>query len=95
MYALALIKHAFMHPQTALHNLGVIGVVKLQRLSESEDVLLTAVSGQRGQRSPARMAASITMVGKDGRNCPPATTARMIRIPVSPVMSVTRSRASP
>ena len=37
MYALALIKHAFMHPQTALHNLGVIAVVKLQRLSESKE----------------------------------------------------------
>jgi len=35
-------------PQIALHDLGVAGVVKLQRLSESEQVLLTPVSGQRG-----------------------------------------------
>ena len=35
-------------PQIALHDLGVVGVVKLQRLSQSKDVLLTPVSSKRG-----------------------------------------------
>ena len=35
-------------PQISLNNLRVIGVAKLQRLSESKNVLLTPVSGQRG-----------------------------------------------
>ena len=77
-------------PQIALHDLGVVGVVKLQRLSESKDVLLTPVSGQRGSDLRLRgMAAPITMGGEDAGSRSPATTARMIRIPVSPVISVT------
>ena len=35
-------------PQIALHDLGVVVVVKLQRPSEGKDVLLTPVSGRRG-----------------------------------------------
>ena len=55
-------------PQIALHDLGVVGVVKLQRLSESKDVLLTPVSGQRGSDLRLRgMAAPITMGGQYGR----------------------------
>ena len=53
-------------PQIAL--LGAVGVVKLQRLSESKDVLLTPVSSQRG--SDLRlggMAAPITMGCQHGR----------------------------
>jgi hypothetical protein len=50
-------------PQIALHDLGVVGVVKLQRLSESKDVLLTPVSGQRGSDLRLRgMTAPIAMV---------------------------------
>ena len=55
-------------PQIALHDLGVVGVVKLQRLSESKDVLLTPVSGQRGSDLRFRgMAAPIAMGGQDDR----------------------------
>jgi hypothetical protein len=35
-------------PQIALGDLGMIGVVELQRLTESKNVLLPSVSGQRG-----------------------------------------------
>ena len=35
-------------PQITLHDFGVVGLVKRQRLSESKDVLLTPVSSQRG-----------------------------------------------
>ena len=49
-------------PQIALHDLGVVGVVKLQRPSESKDVLLTPVSGRRGSDLLLRgMAAPITI----------------------------------
>ena len=49
-------------PQIALHDLGAVGVVKLQRLSQSKDMLLTPVSGQRGSDFLLRgMAAPITM----------------------------------
>jgi hypothetical protein len=55
-------------PQIALHDLGVVGVVKLQRLSESKDVLLTPVSGQRGSDLRLRgMTAPIAMGGQHGR----------------------------
>src|SRR5271157_1999615 len=55
-------------PQIALHDLGVVGVVKLQRLCESKDMLLTPVSGQRGGDLRLRgMAAPITMGGECGR----------------------------
>ena len=55
-------------PQIALHDLGVVGVVKLQRLSESKHVLLTPVSGQRGSDLLLRgMAAPITIGGQHGR----------------------------
>ena len=55
-------------PQIALHDLGVVGVVKLQRLCQSKDVLLTPVSGQRGSDLRLRgMAAPITMGGQYGR----------------------------
>ena len=55
-------------PQIALHDLGVVGVVKLQGLSESKDVFLTPVSGQRGSDLRLRgMAAPIPMGGQDGR----------------------------
>ena len=55
-------------PQIALHDLGVVGVVKLQRLSESKDVLLAPVSGQRGSDLLLRgMPAPITMGGQYGR----------------------------
>ena len=55
-------------PQIALHDLGVVGVVKLQRLPESKHVLLTPVSGQRGSDLLLRgMAAPITMGGQHGR----------------------------
>src|ERR1700733_102473 len=55
-------------PQIALYDLGVVGVVKLQRLSQSKDMLLTPVSGQRGSDLLLRgMAAPITMGGQYGR----------------------------
>src|SRR5271165_1090690 len=51
-------------PQIALDDLGVVGVVKLKRLSESKDMLLTPVSGQRGSDLRLRgMAAPIAMSG--------------------------------
>jgi hypothetical protein len=51
-------------PQIALHDLGVGGVVKLQRLSESKDMLLTPVSGQRG--GDLRLRGTTTMGGHYG-----------------------------
>ena len=55
-------------PQIALRDFGVVGVVKLQRPSESENVLLTPVSSPRGSDLRLRgMAAPITMGGQHGR----------------------------
>ena len=55
-------------PKIALHDLGVVGVVKFQGLSESKDVFLTPVPGQRGNDLRLRgMAAPITMGGQYGR----------------------------
>src|ERR1700751_98395 len=55
-------------PQIALHDLGAVGVVKLQRLSQSKDMLLTPVSAQRGSDLLLRgVAAPITMGGQYGR----------------------------
>ena len=55
-------------PQIAFRDLRVVGVVKLQRLSERKDMLLTPVSGQRGSDLRLRgMAAPITMGGQYGR----------------------------
>ena len=55
-------------PQIALRDLGMVGVIKLQCLSEGKDVLLTPVSGQCvTDLLFLRMAAPITMSGQHGR----------------------------
>src|SRR5215471_12976974 len=57
-----------LNPQIALGDLGVIGVVELQRLSESKNVFLTPVSGQYGRDLLFRgMTAPIAMSGQHGR----------------------------
>ena len=74
-------------PKIALHDLGVVGVVKFQGLSESKDVFLTPVPGQRGNDLSASEAwqRRSRWVASTAGSRSPATRARMIRIPVSPV----------
>ena len=68
-------------PQIALHDLGVVGVVKLQRLSESKDVLLTPVSGQcGGDLGLEAWQRRSRWVARTAGSRSPATTARMIHI---------------
>ena len=74
----------------AVRDLGLVGVVKLQRLVQGEDVLVAPVAGQRALivSAEAWQRRSRWAASTPGSRSP-ATMARMMRMPVAPVMSVT------
>ncbi len=65
-------------------------VVQLQRLSESKDMLGPVISRQRfANRRFGRVAPNVAIRRELLGAWLPATIARMIRMPVAPVMSAT------
>ena len=71
-------------------HLGLVDVVQLERLGQGEDVLLPVIANQRlAHRLHGRMAPPVTVGSQDLGSRSPATIARMMDIPVTPVMSDT------
>ena len=69
-------------------HLGLVDVVQLERLGQGENVLRPIIAGQRlAHRLNGRMAPPVTVEARTLGSRSPATIARMMDIPVTPVMS--------